>query len=207
MLKSPARRLEIPRVHRERSLSPDNAAYTGKPFLSVEQLRKLLSAVEGRDGIIMMFASLMAMRPGEIFALTWDCWRDDALFIMSRIYRRKFDTPKTPASMAQLPVPKVVREAPEAWNANSALGAFEHTYIFPGKTRGSVLDQYNFSNRTLKPSGIIAVGTGFPVTFRVLRRTWATHAPTYGPGLKEVEVVLRHSASLNFTTGTYIQGI
>ncbi len=75
MLKSPARRLEIPRVHRERSLSPDNAAYTGKPFLSVEQLRKLLSAVEGRDGIIMMFASLMAMRPGEIFALTWDCWR------------------------------------------------------------------------------------------------------------------------------------
>ena len=51
-----------------------------------------------------MLASLMAMRPGEIFALTWDAYREDTLFIMQRVYRHKFDIPKTPASMAQLPV-------------------------------------------------------------------------------------------------------
>jgi integrase len=206
VVRSPARRLEIPRVHPERTLSPDNAAFTGKPFLSVDQLRKLLSAVEGRDRLIMMLAGLMAMRPGEIFALTWDAWRTDTLFIMSRVYRRKFDTPKTPASMAQLPIPKVVRETLDAWKVRCSPES-DFAYIFPGKVRGTVLDQYNFSNRTLKPCGTIAVGTGFPVTFQVLRRTWATHAPNYGAGLKEVEVVLRHSASLNFTTGTYIQGI
>jgi hypothetical protein len=41
--------------------------------------------------------------------------------------------------------------------------------VFPGKTRGSVLDQYNFSNRILKPTGVLAVSTTFPVTFQVLR--------------------------------------
>ena len=207
VLRSPARRLEIPRVHPERSLSPDNAAYTGKPYLDVKQLRKLLGLVEGRDRLIMMMAGLMAMRPSEIFALTWDAFRDDTLFIMIRVYRRKFDTPKTPASMAQLPVPQFVRDALAAWKTKSNPEDLPHRYIFPGKTQGSVLDQYNFSNRVLKPCGTIAVGTLFPVTFQVLRRTWATHAPEYGAGLKEIEVVLRHSASLNFTTGTYIQGI
>ena len=206
VIRSPARRLEIPRTHPERILTPDNALYTGKPYLTINELHKLLAALEGRNRLIVMMASLMAMRPGEIFALTWEAWRDETLFIMRRVYRRKFDTPKTPASMGQLPVPKVVREALAKWKEQCPNG-FDLSFIFPGKTRNSVLDQYNFSDRVLKPSGIIAVGTAFAVTFQVLRRTWATHAPTYGAGLKEIETVLRHSASLNFTTGTYIQAV
>ena len=178
----------------------------GKPYLSIDELRKLLGAIEGRNRLIVMMASLMAMRPGEIFGLIWEAWRDDTLFIMQRVCRRKFDSPKTPASMAQLPVPRIVKEALAKWKAQCP-NAFDLSFIFPGKTRNSVLDQYNFSDRVLKPSGIIAVGTAFPVTFQVLRRTWATHAPSYGAGLKEIEAVLRHSASLNFTTGTYIQAV
>jgi integrase len=104
VVKSPARRLEIPRTYPERTISPDNAIYTGKPFLSVEELRKLLGVLEGRDRLIVMLGGLCAMRPSEIFALTWDAYRGDTLFIMRRIYRRRFDTPKTPASMAQIPV-------------------------------------------------------------------------------------------------------
>jgi integrase len=206
VIKSPARRLEVPRVHPVRIISPDNNVYTGKPFLGVDELRKLLGALEGRNRLIVMLASLCAMRPGEIFALTWDSWRDDTLFIMRRVYRHKFDSPKTPTSMAQIPVPKVVRAALEKWKANCP-DANPLSFIFPGKVRDSVLDQYNFSDRVLKPSGTMASGTAFTVTFQVLRRTWATHAPIYGAGLKEIEAVLRHSASLNFTTGTYIQAV
>jgi integrase len=203
--KDPARRLEIPRTFPTRTINPDNNLFTGKPFLSVDELRSLLGALEGRNRLIVMLAGLMAMRPGEIFALTWDAWRDDTLFIMRRVYRKKFDFPKTTASMAQIPVPKVVQEALGKWRAECP-DDNRHASIFPGKVRGTVLDQYNFSNRTLKHSGTMAV-SAFTVTFQALRRTWATHASSYGAGLKEIECVLRHKASLNFTTGVYVQGI
>jgi hypothetical protein len=43
--------------------------------------------------------------------------------------------------MAQLPVPKIVREALTKWKSQCP-NAFDLGFIFPGKTRGSVLDQY-----------------------------------------------------------------
>jgi integrase len=153
-----------------------------------------------------MLAVLCAMRPGEIFALTWDCWRGDTLFIMRRVYRKKFDFPKTTASMAQIPVPKVVQGAFGKWQAKCP-DANPLSFIFPGKVKGTVLDQYNFSNRTLKPCGTIAVGSGFAVTFQVLRRTWATHAESYGATAKAVQCVMRHARADSFTTEVYVQGI
>jgi integrase len=98
-------------------------------------------------------------------------------------------------------VPNVVRASLDAWKAKCP-DAGPHDFIFPGKTRNSVLDQYNFSNRVLKPSGRMAVGT---VTFQVLRRTFASLLPAYGGDLKAVETVLRHAASKSFTLGTYVQ--
>ena len=207
IVKDPARRLELPRTFPVRINEPENAVYSGKPYLSIAQLRKLLAMMEGRNRLITQFASLMAMRPSEIFALQWKAYSDENLTIFSRIYRNKFDVPKTPASTAQLPVPKVIREGLERLRP---VDCNPHGFIFQGhnpKYPHSPMCQYHFSETVLKPTGILAVGTLFPVTFQVLRRTWSTHAVNYGATLKEIEVVLRHSASLNFTTGTYIQGM
>jgi integrase len=202
--KSPARRLEIPKLNPTRIISPDNALYTGKPFLSEQQLRFLLAVLESRDRLIVMLGCLCAMRPSEIFALTWDAWRDKAIFIMQRVYRRKFDSPKTPASMATIPVPRVVREALAVWKARCPHSG-PNSFIFPGKGGKCPLDQYNFSDRVLKLAGIMAIGTAFPVTFQVLRRSFASLLPAYGGDLKAVETILRHSASKSFTLGTYVQ--
>ncbi len=202
--RSPARRLEIPRAQTERILDPENAIHTGKPYLEIDQLRKFLGALEGRNRAIAMLASLCAMRPGEIFALTWKCWKDDRLFIIERVYRRKFDVPKTATSMGQIPVPEAVQKALTAWKLHCP-DSGPNSFIFPGKNLKSPLDQYNYSDRVLKPAGIMAVGGAFAVTFQVLRRTFATLLPAYGGDLKAVESVLRHAASKSFTTGVYIQ--
>ena len=45
------------------------------------------------------------------------------------------------------------------------------------------------------------------MTWAVLRRSWATHAPQFGATIREIECVLRHSSSLTQVAGICIQGV
>jgi integrase len=203
--KSPAIRLQIPRIVRTRTLDPSGGIDTGKPFLSLEQLTKLLKCLPniGRpDRLIVMLAGLCALRPGEIFGLTWQCCTPDGLYIMQRVYRGLTDTPKSEASRATVPVPAIVQAELDTWKSvcpNDSPNGF----VFSTKHH-TPMNVYNFLQRVLKP---FSPSTSLPITFQVLRRTWTTHAGTFGADLKIIEAVLRHSASLNFTVGTYQQAI
>ena len=77
-------------------------------------------------------------------------------------------------------------------------------YVFES-SKGTPLDKTNWLNRYLRPRGKLVAE--FSVTPQVLRRSFATLAPRFGADLKTIEAVLRHSASLNFTTGEYIQSV
>lgn len=205
LVKNPARSLDIPRVDRERVLGIGEQFFlNGKLHLTLDQLRALLAVLRGRDRCIVMLAGLCAMRPGEIFGLDWSAYTGDNLVILHRVYRGKIDSPKTEASMAVLPVPNVVREALDAWKSTRSPKELQG-YVFNSRN-GTPVHKDNFLRRVLALAGSMA-GIPFIVTFQTLRRTWATHAPSFGAGLKEVETVLRHSASLNFTVGTYQQAI
>jgi hypothetical protein len=50
-------------------------------------------------------------------------------------------------------------------------------------------------------------GPVIPVDFHVLRRTWATHANSFGADLRSCQTVMRHATSSNFTTDVYVQPI
>ena len=206
--KSPAIRLQIPRVVRTRTLDPTDGMDTGKPFLNLEQLTKLLRCLPNvgkPDRLIVMLAALCAFRPGEIFGLTWQCFTEDGLYVMQRVYRGLTDTPKSEASRATVPVPTLVRGALDRWKSE-CYDSSPDAFIFMTKNRTPV-NVYNFLQRVLHPASAACGTTYERVTFQVLRRTWATHAGTFGADLKVVEAVLRHSASLNFSVGTYQQAI
>jgi integrase len=203
--KSPAIRLLIPRVVRPLTQDPRNGLDTGKPYLTLEDLTLLLQSlpnVKRPDRLIAMLASLCAMRPGEIFGLQWDCYTEAGLNIMQRVYRGLIDTPKSEASCTTLPVPTIVRAALDKWKSE-CYDSSPEAFMFA--TRGGrPVNVYNFLRRALKPAGKFLQR---PVNFQALRRTWATHAGSFGADLKVLEAVLRHSASLNFTVGTYQQAI
>lgn len=88
ILRNPSRRLEIPRVVRPMTQDPRSGIDSGKPFLSLEQLTTLLQClpnVKRPDRLIVMLADLCALRPGEVFGLTWQCYTEDGLYIMQRV--------------------------------------------------------------------------------------------------------------------------
>jgi integrase len=202
-----AARLSLPQIKRKgKKLGGGIGLATGKPFLSIGQLRTLLGVLEGRNRLLVSLCSVMAMRPGEALALSWSSYNSDGVDIVERIYRGKFDEPKTEASIAGLPVPGLIREMLDKLKTTA-----RGEYVFQsGKrsrqhNRNKPIDKDNWLRRVLEPAGIIAVGTSFTVTFQELRRTFASLAWDYGADLKVVESVMRHAASKNFTVGAYQQ--
>jgi integrase len=181
--KNPARSLRIPRVDQERVLGIGEQFFlNGKPFLTLDQLRSLLTVSRARDRLVVMLGSLCAMRPGEIFGLDCSAYAGDNLFILRRVYRGQIGFPKTEASRAVLPVPNVVREPLGKWKAPRA-PVEQQGFVFNSRN-GTPVHKDNFLRRLLQPAGLMAE-IPFPVTFQVLRRTWATLTPEFGAGLKE----------------------
>jgi integrase len=80
--KNPASRLDLPRIRRVRSIGGGIGLATGKPFLSMPQLRVLLSVLEGRGRLLAALCSVMALRPGEALALTWEAYNGTTLDIV-----------------------------------------------------------------------------------------------------------------------------
>jgi integrase len=192
LIKSPARSLEVPKVEEKKIYGIDNQLFiNGKPFLAEHQLRALLAALRGRDRLVVMFAGLMALRPGEVFGLDWSNYNGGNIAIVRRVYRGELDSPKTPGSVAVLPVPMVLRAELDKYKA-SLSPAKQIGFIFATK-HGTPVSRDNFSTRTLGPaSGVAQIP--FRVNFHILRRTWATHAERNGATSAEREAVLRHSS-------------
>lgn len=204
LLKNPARKLKIPRVQRDKILGwGDQFFAQGRVWLTIEQLRTVLKRLEGRDRLIAMLASLMAMRAGEVFGLMWGDYDGDTIHIMRRVYRGKLDEPKTEASNALLPVPRIVKVALDMWKEKCGK-PWDTSFIFESKN-GTPLHKDNWVRRVLEPA--IAFDALYKVNFQVFRRTWTTHAPNYGAGMKEMQSVMRHARSKNITVEVYQQPI
>lgn len=204
--RNPARKLQIPRIQKEKILGWGNQDFSdGKVWLTKEQLRTVLSRLEGRDRLIVMLAAFMALRGGEVFALQWGDYDGDKIHVMRRVYRGKLDEPKTEASNAFLPVPHIVKEALDKWKERCET-PWASAFIFQSKNH-TPLDKNNWLRRVL--SLAIACDNLPPeVNFWVFRRTWTTHAPEYDAQLKEMQSVMRHSKSnKNITVEVYQQAL
>jgi integrase len=66
-----------------------------KPVLPVEMYSELLAGLgHARDRALFMIACFCALRPSELFALTWDCHEGNVLVIVNTAWRGRLQKKK-----------------------------------------------------------------------------------------------------------------
>jgi integrase len=158
-----------------------------KPVLPAECYPKLLAGlVAARDRAIFLIASCCAMRPSEIFGLTWGSYQDSMFKVMNTAFRGQIQRKKIKrknrfgrSNYRLVAIPEAVRCAIEEWRRECG-NHHEDELMFPAvAARGrKPLDRPmlpdNWLRLRLYP---IAKKLGVPVrpSFQVLRRSFSTH--------------------------------
>ncbi|HYU45900.1 MAG TPA: tyrosine-type recombinase/integrase [Terriglobales bacterium] len=192
--KDPARKVRVPTQLRE----------TDKTTLSWEQLRKALSRLDLRDRILLELDMTNALRPSELFALRWKCFKlvESTMRVSETAYMGKIRPwGKTRKSLGVIHIPKKLTADLWRWKQQCPDPTPE-AFIFPNKG-GDFMDTGNYRKRVLHK---LAADLELPkLTFQVIRRTIATLAQKKGT-VKDVQGVLRHSRAAT-TTDVYMQEI
>ncbi len=176
-----------------------------KRALSMDECRRLLSAVIGRDHLILRAFVQLGLRPEEMFALRRDDVSANFLRIDEAIVDGEAAPTKTEASEASVYLPAGL--AVELRNWIECSSGEPHNWVFPAQSGGPI-NAHNYLARTLKPAAIRAgVGvtdtgkkdrSGNPilrtdVNFQVLRRTCATLFGAHAKDPRLTQAQLRHA--------------
>jgi len=110
--------------------------------------------------LVMALACFIGLRPGEIAALKWEDFDDDIVHIRRSVVLGVVGTPKTPESLAPLPLPAQVciplelwRQAVERENAERRAEGMEvesNGYVFESRN-GTPVDLHNLTARVIRP--------------------------------------------------------
>lgn len=186
--KNPAKKLEF-----------KSQKVKSRRFLTLEECRRLLSKLQGRDHLIVRMFIQLGPRPEEMFALR----RNDVLADAIRIDEAWVDGKviellKTDASYGCVYIPPDLNAEVQSW-LNST-GGDDCSWLFPAARRSVPIRYENFRKRVLQPAAI-AAGIG-KVDLLALRRTCATHfGQRANP--KDTQAQLRHADAA--TTMRYYQ--
>ncbi|HEY6343535.1 MAG TPA: hypothetical protein VIY49_18725 [Bryobacteraceae bacterium] len=96
-------------------VTPKEAKTFEKRSMTKEEIHLALSVLDLRERIVFLFAVLVGMRPGEIFALRWGRVGPDMVNIMERVYRRLPSDPKTERGKRVAAVPPDLATNIEQW--------------------------------------------------------------------------------------------
>ena len=96
-----------------------------KPVLPVEMYAKLLAGLDGiRDRAIFLIACFCALRPSELFGLTWGCYTGNVFTIVNTAWRGRLQRKKIKrknrygrTNNRLVAIPLAVRKAIELWRA------------------------------------------------------------------------------------------
>ena len=194
LVKDPARKVTVPTQLRD----------TDRTTLTWPQLRGALSKLELRDRILLELDMTNALRPGELFALRWQCFNhtECTMRLVETVYKGKIRPwGKTRKSLGVVHVPKELAGDLWLWKQKCPNSSPE-AFIFPNK-KGGFMDSSNYGKRVLHR---LAQELELPkLTFQVIRRTIATLAQKKGT-VKDIQGVLRHSRTAT-TTDVYMQEI
>jgi integrase len=151
-------------------VTPKEAKTFEKRSMTKEEIHLALSVLDLRERIVFLFAVLVGMRPGEIFALRWGRVGPDMVNILERVYRRLPSDPKTQRGKRVAAVPPDLAGDIDQWR-EVAIDLNPESLVFTSE-RGTVLSRDNFLRRNIH-SKLEQVGLGW-VNFQVLRRTQAS---------------------------------
>jgi integrase len=173
---------------------PRDAKRPEHTAMTFGQIGACLAALKRRERLVVKFAVLGGLRPGEILALQWRHLLDTHADIRQRVYRGRIDTPKTRRSSRNAALPAGLLADIKDWRSISGLSGAED-WVFPSNTGKTPLSRDNLSRRHMAPA-LTAVGLGW-VDFHVMRRTHATLMNEIHDDPKLVADQLGHTLDVN----------
>lgn len=188
---NPARGVKLP---------PRPLRQMGK-FLTVDEVNRLVSALEEPARGIVVMAVLTGMRIGELLALRWSNVDSERRVIRVRetVYEGHVSTPKTRSGIRDVPIgPRLEK----LLRGRSALRrTSDDSLVFPSR-KGTYLLPGNLHKRCLLRA---CVKAGLPaISWHAFRRTHATFLSDLGEPLKTAQAQLGH-ANLSTTADIYAQ--
>ena len=140
LVKDPARKVTVPTQLRD----------TDRTTLTWWQLRDALSKLDLRDRILLELDMTNALRPGELFALRWQCFShtECTMRLVETVYKGKIRPwGKTRKSLGSVHVPKELADDLWLWKQRCP-NPSPDAFIFPNK-KGGFMDSNNYRNRVL----------------------------------------------------------
>lgn len=184
ILRNPAELLFVPREAKR----PEHSAMTR------EEVQTCFRVLEQRERLIVKFAVLTGLRPGEIFALKWSRLLETYADIRQRVYRGDIDSPKTSNSIRKAALSAGLIEEIELWR-DVSLDPSPDAWVFPSETGKTPLGAHNVWRRWIAPR-LKAVGLEW-VNFQVMRRTHSTLMNEIHDDPKLVADQLGHTVDVN----------
>jgi len=174
-------------------------------YLSVDECRRLLSVLGGRDHLIVRLFIQMGLRPEELFALRRDDVQRDQLRVDEALVNGESAEVKTAASAAFVYLPAEVQVELRSW-LESHPGEPRDWLFQTAHGRPGCMNANNYRRRILQPAAVRA-GVGVThqrdrqgrqvrktdVDFRCLRRTCATLFGDRAKDPKSTQAQLRHA--------------
>jgi len=184
ILRNPAELLFIPREAKR----PEHTA------MSREEVPICFAVLEPRERLIVKFAVLAGLRPGEIFGLKWGRLSGTHADIRQRVYRGEIDSPKTTNSIRKAALSAGLMAEIELWRSLS-LDASADAWVFPSETGKTPLGRDNVWRRRIGPR-LKDAGLDW-VDFHVMRRTHSTLMNEIHDDPKLVADQLGHTVDVN----------
>jgi integrase len=144
--------------------------------LTEDEVIQYLDALDLQERLIARLAIYEGLRPGEILALRWGSFDDEAINITERVYQGKFDTPKN-GKARESGMSDGTIELLRTWRT-LARSTSPEAFVFPSENQASPLDMGNLWPRAFRPR-LERIGLEW-ATFQVLRKTNATLGRKYG---------------------------
>jgi integrase len=117
---------------------------------TLEEVEDIISAlVDHVDAqLVMALSCFLGLRPGEIAALRWEDFDKDSVHVRRSVVRGNVGTPKTPESIATLPIIDQVRIPLKLWHKRSQDP--KEGWVFPSRNDTPV-DLHNLIARVIRP--------------------------------------------------------
>ena len=189
--KNPALLLYVPRETRR----------PVKRVMTMEEVGQCLKVLDLRERLIMKFAVLAGMRPGEILGLQWGCLEAQCAQIRQRLYRGTMDSPKSPRSTRQAALPLEMEADIQSWR-EASINTSRDAWVFPSEALKTPISRDNLWRRHIRPP-LDAIGMAW-ATFQVMRRTHASLMNELKVDPKVVADQLGHTLDVNQNVYTQV---
>lgn len=184
----------IPRNPAELLFIPRDAKRPEHTAMTLEEVQKCFSVLDLRERLIVKFAILAGLRPGEILGLKWGHIGQTHAEIKQRVYRGVIDSPKGSNSVRKAALAAGLLQEIAAWKLVS-FDIRAEAWVFPSETGKTPLGRDNVWRRQIGPK-LKEAGLGW-VDFHAMRRTHATLMNEIHDDPKLVADQLGHTVDVN----------